>query len=104
MFYVHDQEPRTWAEGEVEFVHAVADRAYAAIAKVEAEDQQRLLNQELSHRLKNTLALVQAIASQTLKTAGDKPAVQAFRNRLMALSKAHDVLLQESWSSAPCFR
>ncbi len=101
VFYVHDQEPRTWAEGEVEFVHAVADRAYAAIAKVEAEDQQRLLNQELSHRLKNTLALVQAIASQTLKTAGDKPAVQAFRNRLMALSKAHDVLLQESWSSAP---
>ena len=59
-----------------------------------------MLNQELSHRLKNTLALVQAIATQTLKDASDRDAVHAFRQRLMALSRAHDVLLQQNWSAA----
>lgn len=44
--------------------------------------------------------MVQAIAGQTLRGAGDKNAVRAFEDRLIALSRAHDVLLQESWSAA----
>lgn len=65
-----------------------------------AQTQQRVLNQELAHRLKNTLSMVQAIAGQTLKGVEDRAAVSAFEKRLFALSNAHDVLLQESWSAA----
>ena len=65
-----------------------------------AQAQQRVLNEELSHRLKNTLALVQALATQTLKGVAERDAVQAFERRLFALSKAHDVLLQDDWTAA----
>ncbi len=66
-----------------------------------AQAQQRVLNEELSHRLKNTLSLVQALATQTLKGVAERDAVAAFERRLFALSKAHDVLLQEDWTAAP---
>jgi two-component sensor histidine kinase len=59
-----------------------------------------ILNEELSHRLKNTLSLVQAIAAQTLRSATDKDAVRAFDKRIIALSRAHEVLLQTSWTGA----
>ena len=61
---------------------------------------QKILNEELSHRLKNTLAIVQAIARQTLRNAVDKTAVRAFEDRVNALSHAHDILLRQSWSAA----
>jgi PAS domain S-box-containing protein len=65
-----------------------------------AEQQQQMLHEELGHRMKNSMALVQAIASQTLRGAGDRAAVKAFTQRVQALSRAHDVLLQQSWASA----
>jgi PAS domain S-box-containing protein len=65
-----------------------------------AEQLQKMLNDELGHRMKNSMALVQAIASQTLRGAGDRAAVKAFTQRVQALSRAHDVLLQQSWRSA----
>ncbi len=66
-----------------------------------AEEQQQLLMQELAHRVKNTLAMVQAIASQTLRGDGSlAEARQSFTARLMALAQAHDVLLQGSWTEA----
>ena len=99
--FVHGAEPRAWSRDEVDFARAVADRTHAAFAKVRAEEDQRVLNQELSHRLKNTLAMVQAIATQTLRGVAERSAVDAFKPRLMALGQAHDVLVQESWASAP---
>lgn len=66
----------------------------------QAETQQKLLHEELGHRLKNTLALVQAMASQTLRNVSDRVAVEAFEQRITALSRAHDVLLKQSWSAA----
>lgn len=66
-----------------------------------ANEEQAMLNQELSHRMKNTMALVQAIARQTLRgTADREAAIQAFDQRIVALSGAHDVLLQQSWLAA----
>ena len=78
----------------------VGDRTQAAIARIRAEETQAVLNGELSHRLKNSFAMVQAIASQTLKTVSDRGAVDALNQRLYALASAHDVLMQQSWSSA----
>ena len=98
--FVQGAAPRTWSVSEVEFTLAVADRGYAALAKLRAEEQQHLLNAELSHRLKNTLSIVQAMAGQSLRGVADRAAVHAFNERLLALSRAHDVLLQQSWLSS----
>lgn len=70
-----------------------------------AEEHQRLLINELNHRVKNTLATVQAIAFQTLK--GDLPLAEArsrFEARLLALSRAHNMLTEQSWDGAPLER
>ena len=66
-----------------------------------ADERQRLLINELNHRVKNTLATVQSIAAQTLRNAGSPD--QARRDldeRLIALSRAHDVLTRENWEGA----
>ncbi len=66
-----------------------------------AEAAQDLLNRELSHRLKNTLAMVQSIAAQTLRTAPTLQAAQeALVARLVALGRAHDILLAGHAESA----
>ena len=65
------------------------------------EERQRLLINELNHRVKNTLATVQAIAFQTLK--GDIPLKEArarFESRLLALSRAHNLLTEQNWEGA----
>ncbi|WP_082317159.1 PAS domain S-box protein [Methylobacterium sp. ARG-1] len=67
-----------------------------------AEEHQRLLTGELQHRVKNTLAMIQAIANQTLRNATSlQEAREAFQARLIALGKAHDILTQASWTAAP---
>ena len=70
-----------------------------------AEERQRLLINELNHRVKNSLATVQAIAFQTLK--GDLSLSEArarFETRLLALSNAHNLLTEENWEGAPLAR
>mgnify|MGYP001545485884 CR=1 FL=1 len=63
------------------------------------ERQQNLLLDELNHRVKNTLATVQALAIQTLK-GQDIPARDAFIGRLFALSSQHDLLTLGNWEGA----
>ncbi len=65
---------------------------------VRAAQRQRLLIDELNHRVKNTLATVQSIASQTLRSTADMAtARQAFEARIIALSKAHTMLSDRHW-------
>ena len=65
-----------------------------------AEEQQRLLMQELAHRVKNTLAMTQAIATQTLRNAGSLEEMrETFGSRLLALARAHDLLIKGNWTS-----
>ncbi len=101
LLFVQDGEPRTWTRDETDFAVSVADRTYAAIARIEAEKQQRVLQAELSHRLKNTLSMVQAMVNQTLRGLPERGLVRALEERIIALSKAHDLLVQQSWSAAP---
>ena len=66
------------------------------------EERLKLLLNELNHRVKNTLATVQSLAMQTLRNGGStEHARLQFEGRLIALSKAHDILTQESWEGAP---
>jgi two-component sensor histidine kinase len=66
-----------------------------------AARHQQLLIDELNHRVKNTLATVQSIVMQTLRTnITAEDAKEAIQMRLLALSRAHDVLTRESWEGA----
>ena len=66
--------------------HKVADRL------------QRMLLEELHHRVKNTLATVQAIVSQSLRSAENvEQGRKAIESRLAALGRVHDLLLRTSW-------
>jgi two-component sensor histidine kinase len=67
----------------------------------EAAERQALLAGELQHRIKNTLAVVGAIASQTMRGDSVAAAREAFAARLMTLSHVHDILTQTSWTAAP---
>jgi two-component system CheB/CheR fusion protein len=65
------------------------------------EDHQTLLMHELSHRVKNTLATVQSIAAQTLRSGGVAPeTIGTLEGRLIALAHAHDVLIEQNWGGA----
>ena len=67
----------------------------------QSEEQRRMLMNELNHRVKNTLATVQSLAQQTLRdTVPIAEGRATFTDRLFALSRAHDVLTQESWEGA----
>jgi len=85
------------AWGLTEFEGEGADRKPVAIAgasrdlteRKQAEERQRLLLNELNHRVKNTIAALQAIAVQTLRTARDLPsAIEALDRRIVSMAKA----------------
>ena len=66
-----------------------------------ADKLQKLILEEMHHRIKNTLATVTAIAAQSLRTATSiEHGQQAIEGRLIALGRAHDLLLQVSWANA----
>ena len=68
----------------------------------EAEQRQRLLQRELTHRMKNTLAMVQAIVSQSLRHATSiEDAGQVAAARIQALGRAQDLLNETGWESSP---
>jgi two-component sensor histidine kinase len=69
-----------------------------------AETRQQLLIDELNHRVKNTLAIVQALAQQSLK-GGRPPAEEraTFEARLSALAAAHNLLTNAAWQAAVSF-
>lgn len=69
-------------------------------ARKAAEEHQRLLLDELNHRVKNTLATVQSLALQTRTPADARHRDDPFFRRLLALSQAHDLLTEASWESA----
>ena len=67
-----------------------------------ATQHQALLVREMAHRVKNTLAVVQSVATQTARRYPAPEAfVAVFQARLVALARAHDILMQREWSGAP---
>jgi hypothetical protein len=76
--------------------------AFSAMAdEINTRERHRsLLINELNHRVKNTLATVQSLASNSLRTGATAAARAAFEGRLFALSTAHNVLTRENWGGA----
>lgn len=105
-WHVRKDGERFWGNGVAMRVEEGDARGFLKILRDEtrskrAEEQRVLLLNELNHRIKNTLATVQSIVDQTLRAGGVVgPVRTSLTNRLIALAKAHDVLVEESWSGA----
>ena len=66
-----------------------------------AAERQKLMIDELNHRVKNTLATVQSIAMQTARTHRDPQTfADSFQSRLLAMSHTHDLLTRSHWEGA----
>lgn len=90
---------------EVGHIVGMMDTVIETTARVETERNIKLINAELGHRIKNTLAIVLGIARQTFQvSASASDAEEALNQRLMALSAAHSTLNRLSWTSAPIVR
>ena len=91
--------------GRTQFDNGVCTRFMGVLEDVteakQAETHRLLLIHELNHRVKNTLALVQAVVDASLRNASDPAAARAdIMGRIQALSRAHDILTAQSWSAA----
>lgn len=101
-----------WADGTLHWLQMRAeilfkpdgqpDRVIGIVADIDGrkrqDEQQLLFLRELNHRVKNTLSVVQSIATQTFRGGkASRDALEAFRERLYALSKANEVLLNHEW-------
>lgn len=95
---LHAMFPVTDAEGRIAG-YGMVTRDFRA--RKQAEEELRLLNGELAHRLKNVLAVVQSVTRHTLRNASDvRTASETLSARLVALGAATDVLTNASWRSA----
>jgi PAS domain S-box-containing protein len=96
-----------WVEGAARFVRDAEGRAVRIVGtnvdvteRRLADEHQRLLVNELNHRVKNTLAIVQAMAWQSFRTGGmPLTARETFEGRIAALAAAHDVLTERNWAA-----
>lgn len=103
--YLRPDGSHVWVNNSVAVIRRPDGSPYGVLAVTvditeqrRAQTRQRLLIDELNHRVKNMLAVVQGMAQQTLR-AGADPAVarEAFEGRLNALATAHGLLTDESW-------
>lgn len=85
-------------QNEAGAVASVSITARDITERKRAEDRQRLLINELNHRVKNTLAIVQALAQQSFRgLAPPEEERSAFNARLSALAAAHSLLTRQTW-------
>ena len=105
LFFGHDQ-PGVFTQDAEEIVSGIAAHAAIAIdnARLFATVQEdmrskELLLNEFQHRMRNTLTMVQALASQTLRNA-PKEERSTFEARLHALANAHRLLTEQHWDRA----
>lgn len=104
---VDSRKRRDFTQSDIAFLRSYANTLGAAIERLRVVDELRaavrdkdLLINELNHRVKNTLATVQSIASQTLRNAPTiDHAASAMESRLIALSQVHNVLTDQSWAA-----
>jgi two-component sensor histidine kinase len=100
-FMAYYPEAHSFTPEERELAVTIARQLGFGIEQRRAEEQRAFLINELNHRVKNTLATVQSITAQTLRsTERSADARKLLDTRLMALAAAHDLLTRESWIGA----
>jgi PAS domain S-box-containing protein len=106
--YIRPDGSIVWVQNEIALTRdpqgspdAIVGIVQDITAQKRADENRKLLLNELNHRVKNTLATVQSIAMQTQRaTTTPEEFFEAFTSRLMALSRGHDLLTQEAWTGA----
>jgi two-component sensor histidine kinase len=81
-------------------VGGMIDTVMETTSAVLGRQATEVMRDELAHRLKNTMAMVQSLASRTLRGVTDRDAVKTFEKRVVALGHAHDVLGRGKWQNA----
>jgi PAS domain S-box-containing protein len=108
---VREEASLRWYDFHIEPLRGVTGETIGIVCaavditgRKESEAQLRLLMRELTHRSKNLLAVIQAMARQT---GGEAPSIEAFLDqfglRLQALATSHDLLIQEGWHGASLY-
>ena len=105
IYYDHPRDPNPADPQLIDIATHLAaiaiERDRDLSAQAAARERQKLLIDELNHRVKNTLATVQSFASQTLRNSNSLAEARSmFDSRLLSLAKAHDVLTKQSWEGA----
>lgn len=102
-----DTGEERWIARHVEYLRDAAGRPVKMFGVMrdvtdakQSEIRQQTLTHELAHRIKNILATVSAIASQTLRDTDLATARAAFDTRLQALARGHDILNASRWTTA----
>lgn len=86
---------------QLELRRAIAERDERLKASQQIEQRQTLLVRELHHRVKNTLATVQALVGATGRSSGSfKEFYHSFSNRIVSLAKTHNLLTEDYWQTA----
>jgi two-component sensor histidine kinase len=106
---VLDYKPRELTEEQAFTLRALARQVMAqlelrrTLAQYKrSQEQQQLLIRELHHRVKNTLATVQAIMGSTARASSSMEEFQhAFIGRIASLAKTHSLLTEERWQAVP---
>jgi len=88
-----------WVEMRGRYVEGEDGAAPVLVGIITDVTDQHTVNEEIAHRLKNTLALVQAVAGHTLRDIPDPGPVREFNRRIAAMATAHDLLLSRSRAS-----
>jgi PAS domain S-box-containing protein len=108
-FMAYYPVPHVFTDTDLNLAVTIARQLGFGLERLAAEEQRRkaeetkeLLLGESKHRIKNTLATVQAIASQTLRR-GRAGGLDSFLARLHALGEAHELLTTENWDRAPLY-
>jgi two-component sensor histidine kinase len=87
---------------QLELRRAIAERDERLEASHRVEQRQSLLVRELHHRVKNTLATVQALVGATGRSTGSfDEFYRSFSNRIASLAKTHNLLTEDYWQTAP---
>lgn len=101
MISTHWGKPHQPSSRDLRMLDILARPTADLIERKRAAETQRLLLNELNHRVKNTLAVVQAMATRTLsRTSDPKEFAKSFGGRVQALARIHDMLGAKSWEGA----
>jgi len=101
MISTHWAKPHRPLDRSLRMLDILARSTADLIERRRSAETQRLLLNELNHRVKNTLAVVQAMAQRTLAKSNDPKAfAKSFGGRIEALARAHNMLSAKSWQSA----
>ncbi|OWU84676.1 histidine kinase [Oceanicola sp. 22II-s10i] len=98
ILFVHSRRERHWSDMEVETVESVLSRLMHLIERARAAERERLMSNEINHRARNLLSVVQAIVR--LARAEDPDIMRAkLIDRFSALAKSHFLLSDRKWET-----